>query len=181
MPEEVVRPVARRARVRREPGVGARGPRRGGADEQDQDRGEDREAPQDSVPSVDGRNGVLRCLAIFSAILVLLVCAAPARPASAHSRFTPNPRAARYWTHHFFGHGWQAPLMLCVAYRESRYELSPPPSGYWGPWQILVTSTIHSWVNTYRITRSWRYAAAVAWRISDHGTYFKPWHPDCGA
>ena len=68
--------------------------------------------------------------------------------------------------------------MLCVAYTESRYELGATNGVNVGPWQVNLTA--HPWVNGWRIRRSWRYAAAVSWRISDHGTYFAPWSPDCG-
>ena len=86
--------------------------------------------------------------------------------------------AAHKWTYHFFGHGDAARLALCVAYTESRYELSPPPNEYLGPWQ--VSPYWHPWVNRWKMTRSWRYAAAVTYRLSQHGTDFSAWRGDCG-
>lgn len=95
-----------------------------------------------------------------------------------HSRFTPDPVAASYWTRRYFGTGANYRLMLCVAYTESRYELSPPPNSYYGPWQ--VSSYWHPWVDTYRLTHSWKYAAAVSWHLSGYGTDFSAWRGDCG-
>jgi hypothetical protein len=78
--------------------------------------------------------------------------------------------------------------MRCVAYTESRDELSPPVNGSsWGPWQI--DKQAHPWLNVYRVTHSWRYAARAARRVAWHparngqpGYFdFSPWHPDCGA
>jgi hypothetical protein len=125
----------------------------------------------------------LRCPARYFTLLLgvvlLLVCATPGRTARPrHSRFTPNPGAARYWTHRFFGHGWQAQLMLCVAYTESRYELGVSNGSSYGPWEINVAAW--PWANPWKLTHSWRYSAKAAWRVSAHGTNFHPWTPDCG-
>jgi hypothetical protein len=102
----------------------------------------------------------------------------PPRACAHHSRFTPNWRCARYWTTRYFGRTSQRDLMMCVAYRESRYELSPPPNQYYGPWQ--VSKYWHPWIDTWRITHSWRYAAAVSWHLSGYGTNFHAWASDCG-
>lgn len=96
----------------------------------------------------------------------------------AHSPYTPNPGAARYWVARYFGHGWQARLMLCVAYTESRYELAATNGDNVGPWQVNLQA--HPWVNGSKIRRSWRYATAVAWHLSGYGTNFHAWVPDCG-
>lgn len=100
------------------------------------------------------------------------------------ARFTPNPGAAAYWTHRYFGYGWQADLMLCIANRESRYTLGATHQNYptqygvdYGPWQVNQPS--HPWVNFYRIVRSWKYAAAVSWHLSGYGTDFSPWGGRC--
>ena len=91
---------------------------------------------------------------------------------------------AAYWTHRYFGYGWQADLMLCIANRESHYTLGATHQNYptsygvdYGPWQVNQPS--HPWVDFYRIVRSWKYATAVAWRISAHGTNFSPWGGGC--
>jgi hypothetical protein len=104
--------------------------------------------------------------------------------AQPHSRFTPNWGAAHYWTHRYFGVGWQANLMMCFAKRESGYVLAATHQNYptsygvdHGPWQ--VNDVAHPWVNFYRIVRSWHYAAAVAWHLSAHGTDFSPWGGRC--
>lgn len=78
--------------------------------------------------------------------------------------------------------------MICISWRESRWELSPPDNGSsYGPYQINLAS--HPWLNVYRVTHSWRYAARAARRVAWHparngqpGYYdLSPWHPDCGA
>ena len=146
----------------------------------------------------------MRFLTILTALLLMLVCVAPAKPSAAgaakpgtraisalrlqsrggrsaprHSRFTPDPVAAHKWTYHYFGHTPAARQMLCIAYTESRYELAATNGANLGPTQINVVA--HPWVNGWRLTHSWRYAMAVSWRISGHGTNFGPWTPDCGA
>lgn len=76
--------------------------------------------------------------------------------------------------------------MLCVAYTESRYELAATNGVNVGPWQINLSA--HPWVDGWRVTQSWRYAAAVAHRLAwtppsngHPGFYsFHPWTPDCG-
>jgi hypothetical protein len=69
--------------------------------------------------------------------------------------------------------------MLCIAYTESRYELAATNGVNVGPWQVNLQA--HSWVRPWLIRHSWRYAAAVSWRLSGHGTNFQPWRPDCNA
>jgi hypothetical protein len=107
---------------------------------------------------------------------------------STHSTHTPNARAARCWSHRAFGPHWRQGY--CIAYTESRDELSPPVNGSsWGPWQILKTRTIHTWLNVWKVTHSWSYAAYATHRVAWHppkngrrGYYdLSPWHPDCGA
>ena len=111
--------------------------------------------------------------AVFAAIAAAVTLHAPA----VHSPYTPNPKAAIYWTHRYF-HGAAAQLMLCVAHTESRYELAATNGVNVGPWQVNLLA--HSWVNGRRIRSSWHYAAAVAWHLSGYGTDYSAWRPDCG-
>ena len=99
-------------------------------------------------------------------------------------RFTPNYGAARFWTHRYFGYGWEQSLMMCIARRESHYTLGATHQNYptsygvdHGPFQVNDVS--HPWVNFYRIVRSWKYATAVAYRISGNGTDFSAWGGRC--
>ncbi len=71
-------------------------------------------------------------------------------------------------------------MARCIAYHESRYVLAARNGANLGPWQINVTA--HPWVNAARLTRSWRYSARVAYRISAGGRDWSAWttHTLCG-
>jgi len=87
----------------------------------------------------------------------------------------PTPMAI---TRHVFGR--RAKVAWCISYYESRHTLTARNGANLGPWQINVSA--HPWVNSRLLTRSWRYNARVAYRISDGGTDWSPWttHSLCG-
>lgn len=97
-----------------------------------------------------------------------------------HSRFTPDRHSAvcavRILPSRF------RPLMLCVSYTESRWELGVSNGANYGPFQINVAA--HPWADPWKLTHSWRYNAWAVRRIAWHpdGRYydFAPWRPDCG-
>jgi hypothetical protein len=70
-----------------------------------------------------------------------------------------------------FHHRWH--VAVCIAYYESRYVLAAVNGANRGPWQINVTA--HPWSNASRLTRSWRYSAKVAYKISDRGRNWSAW------
>lgn len=138
--------------------------------------------------------GDVRGFVLLAGVGLLLVCAAPGRAAHHRrhgcaaprvGRFTPDPRSAKCWSRRAFGPYWR--VGVCIAYRESRFELGVSSGTSWGPWQIYRSKTVHSWLNTYRVTHSWRYAARAAHRVAWHpakngqrGYYsFAPWQDGC--
>lgn len=69
--------------------------------------------------------------------------------------------------------GGRASVAWCIAFYESRHTLNARNGANLGPWQINVVS--HPWVNAQRLTRSWRYSAKVAYRVSSGGTDWSAW------
>jgi hypothetical protein len=81
-------------------------------------------------------------------------------------------------TRRVFGGRWRA--AWCVSFYESRHSLHARNGVNLGPWQINTVA--HPWVDAQRLTRSWRYSAQTAFRISHGGRNWSAWttHSMCG-